>query len=174
MEVVALTLSIVAIAVAAVSAIYTARQAQQQKRVADIESARRSDELEERQRADLASRRANLRLHVQREEIAESSIDEASSTFAIVASNDGPADASELSVTIVAAWNNTMGTRACFAGGERQHRVGRLPAFHREVLPLKADPEVDYGDIGHCEVAWRDGASPDRQLAMRPARPNWH
>lgn len=180
MDTAAFVLSIVAILAAAGSAWYTreqARQAREQarqaKRSADIDAERRADEVAAQQRAELETKRANLRLRVEREDNVDGSIDEGPFIHSIVVTNDGPAEAGEVELEIVSAWNNQMGTRASFAGGQRHQRVGRLPAHHREVLRLEHARDVDYSDIGECHVNWRDGTSPGVQNALMPARPDW-
>ena len=159
---------------AAASAWYTRQQAHQAKRVAAIESDRRTDELAAQRDADLARKQARLRLYVECEPNLDGSIGEGPFRHALVVTNEGPADARDVEVEIASAWENPMGTRACFAAsGRRRQRVGRLPALSREVLALKDDPTLDFGDVGECELWWGDDTTPDLQTRRLPARPNW-
>jgi len=82
-------------------------------------------------------------LYVQREPNLDGSIEEGPFRHALVVANEGPADARDVEVEIASAWENQMGTRACFAAsGRRRQRVRRLPAPSREVLALTDDPTV--------------------------------
>jgi hypothetical protein len=159
--------------VAATAAWYTREQARQAKRSTDIQSERRAEEVADRRRVELAGKQARLQLHVQREENRDGSIDERPFQHSLVVTNDGAAEGKDVAIEIISAWNNPLGTQACFADGQRRIRVGRVLASHHEVLLLKNDPQVDFTDIGECDVSWRDDSSPDDQRARKPARPNW-
>lgn len=173
MTVVALILWAVAVMAAIVSALYARQQAQDTKRSVDIEAARRADELEHRRESELRAKQAHLHLHVHREENRDGSLAEGPFRYALVVTNDGPTEARDVEIEIISAWKNPLGTKACFTDGKLTQRVGRVPAVSREVLPLRDESEVDFEDIGECDVRWRDESTPELQQARYPARPDW-
>jgi len=174
MNVVALTLSIVAIVVSGLAVWYTRKQTQHAGAMRKIEESREADRQEDRQAEALNTRQARLRLHVQRDENRYGSVDEGPFLHTIVVTNAGQAVARDVRIEIRSAENNRMGTQAVFNETEgKAIRVGRVTAGHSETRALKDDRNVDFADIGDCEVRWRDDSTDDEQRTLLAARPNW-
>ncbi len=174
MEAVALILSMVAIVVSGIAVWYTRTQTQHAGAIRKIEENRESDRQADRRSEALRARQAGLRLHVQRTENSDGSLAEGPFLHAIVVTNEGQVVARDVRVEIRSAENNPMGTQAIFdETGEKAIRVGRVLAGRSEARTLRDDRNVDFTDIGDCEVRWRDDSTDDERRTLLAARPNW-
>jgi hypothetical protein len=182
MDVAALVISIVAVLIALGSVKYTRdqaratdRQADEAQRVAAIEAARRAADEADRQEAELAQKRANLSVRLQREPNTEGSIAEGPYNYVLAIANNGPAEARELKLQILSVWNDPRGTIPYLSGGLRFWGVGRLPAGDRAAAELVDHRGVNFDDIGRGASPWCvdcvGTGAPDRAFGASAAVP---
>jgi hypothetical protein len=151
---------------------YTRTSSVAQREMADIDRARRADELAAQTQAAELAARATLTLGHDVQQIGRS-VAGAEFEHAIVVTNDGPSDANDVVITIETTWDGA-GTLPFFAADKTRSmtvahksiRVGKVIKGRPQRLLLHGDERTNF-DVCDCRIRWSDGSRSDAEETLR-------